>query len=828
MDRETEAERAPVASRRSQRRAGGTASRGPVVAEVLLVVAAAIPPLCFWCFSAWATLLTAALASVACASALWGLGPPSWPRPPLLVALAIAGLAATALGLVPLPFDTIELLGGGSATPLPIANARLASALLGLPEPTAAPMSVSPLDTRRALVVGAAVLALVVAAAVHVARGRRRSVLRAVGASSTTSALVVLGHLLVGTDRVYGVYPVIATMPLPGPLVNENRTAAFLALGATVTVGLALTARRRPVAAAWFTASVLQLVLCIFAVSRGGLLGLAVSVLAFAALVAASRRKDAAWPRGRVAVAALVVVLAAGLTAYAFQDALARDLGSTTLYKVRLAIQGLDLVARSPWLGVGRGGYSAAFVSLAGTDVRFEYPESFPVQWTAEWGLPFGAFLVVAMGVLVVRGLRQKLRMERIAALAAFLGLVVHELVDFATEVPGLMAVATLLAAAALEPHESATTRVPAKARPSAWLAVPAVTSVITLMGLPLLGTDLPTRREAIEAAIQRRDWPEADARVEQALRERPGEPALVLLGAAARAQRDDPSAVAWLNGAMRLAPRWSSPHLVAAEWLVRHGHPNQAWLELREVERRDPMRSVPSGCVLLVSTRSADEAIRVMGAESGGNGYLETMVEYCHDASPEAVARLDAHLLEGGEPGARVRAARQAIQAEDAARALVLLDGLPEDQVAIELVRASALVRTGRGAEAVARLRRLHVESADRSAWLTQLADAQAATGDLDGMRETLATLQGQAGGDGATLADAMIFEGDLEARVGNPAEAYAAYQRSDGVDPSRGGVDHALRLAASLGDTHRLQFLRTHLCARNPADPRCSAPSP
>ncbi len=62
----------------------------------------------------------------------------------------------------------------------------------------------------------------------------------------------------------------------------------------------------------------------------------------------------------------------------------------------------------------------------------------------------------------------------------------------------------------------------------------------------------------------------------------------------------------------MRLAPRWYSPHLVAAEWLINGGHRDQAWLEAREAERAQVGHAGAAACRLLVDPSDASEGIRI------------------------------------------------------------------------------------------------------------------------------------------------------------------------------------------------------------------------
>lgn len=815
------AQSSKLGSRRRSVRSKAHEPRRAVLPAVLLA-AATVPPLCLSGNPPSATLLTALLAAAAALVAILEHGVP-WRRPPPLLGLAIAALAWTALGIVPIPASWLRGLTHGSAAPLALEHAEVTSRLLGRPDPTWVAWSTSPVDTRHALVTGAAVLAMLLAASIAVAHEHRRALLRAVAASTIVMALVVLGHVVAGTHRVYGMIDTELPMTLASPLVNENRLAGFLALGAPICLALALSAQDRTRTLAWLGGAALTAATCVAAVSRGGLVGLVVAIGCFVAL--AARRKSGDRSQRVLLGGLAIVAVALGLVGYALYEVISRDVEHTTLYKVHLALRGLDLVARSPWVGVGRGGYSAAFVQLFGSDERHDFPESFPVQWAAEWGLPFAIGMAGTLGLLTLRSLRSSPSIERIGALAALLGLAVHELVDFATESPGVLVVASLVAVAALYDRPRAK---PAAATRTPWLAVPALTLLVVLVpGLGLLGTDRHDRRVAIEASIAARDWSAADAQTRAALAERPGEPIFLLLGASARMMRGDADALAWLNASMLMAPRWPSPHLVAAAWLARRGRIGQAWLELREAERRQRGVAVASACPLMRSRRSAEDAIRLMSSEPEGTHYLELVAQRCQSADPTALAALDDALVEAGAPMARRRAASRALAARDPETALRLLADLPDEEIANAVIHADALVAAGRADEALAILRGVHPTGADRAAALRSLARAQAGAGDAEGMRQTIDQLLGVAGGHAAAVADAHVLRGDLEAGLDNRDEAYAAYDRADAIDPTRDGMTRALQLAGRVGDTYRAASLRRRLCVRSPSDSSCSRPA-
>lgn len=790
--------------------------------SVGLVVLAIVPPLCMDGLPPWAGLVTALAGALACVLALWAAREVPWRRAPTLVACALGALGWTACGLVPLPAGLLRALTHGSSPPVAIMHAGLFASLTEGTSPTWLAWTASPQDTRQALVTGAAVLGFTTAAAFAVARGRRRAVLRAVAGSTIATALVVLVHLVLSVDSVYGVVVPEGTMTLPSPLVNENHLAGFLALGVPVCLGLAMSASERSLTIAWLGGAALTSVFCIAALSRGGLLGLGVALVAYLVLVLARQPKRRVT-LGRAAIGAFGVVLAVALASYVWWDELVREVGSTTLYKLRLALQGLDLVARNPWLGVGRGGYSAAFVHLHGTETRIEYPECLPVQWAAEWGLPAALALGATLLGLFVRAARKVDGPERAGVLAGLLGLGCHELVDFVTEMPGVLVVTSLAVVAALQ--DGGTGSGPGRATwRSLWLAVPVLVLVLALFpGVRQLGTSTDDRTAALETRIRAHDWPATDALLRVALAERPGEPEYVALGAYSFVVRRDRRVVRWLNAAMLLAPEWSAPHLLAAQWLAPR-HPSQAWLELREVERVDPMRSTGVACALLRRPSDAAEALRVMEHEPRRLEYFEIVMENCASGDATALADVDASLLAAAVPAARRRAAQRALSTGDAAAALAAIDGMSDaDDDQTSVVRAEALLRAGRPAEAVEALANASSAHVSHAEILRLRARAQTAAGDADAMRSTIRELQGEAAGSTAAIADAVILGGDLEGELGHRAEAYQAYERADQMDSSRGALPRAYELAHASGDTGRASVLAQRVCARSPGSPLC-----
>lgn len=728
----------------------------------------------------------------------------------LLTALAGLGLVATALAALPIPVGWVA-----SITPTTVADLHAADALLGAPPSAWWALSVSPSASRAQLVTAFAILCVVVGATRATAAGRRRDVMRAVSASGVAVALVTLAHEAVGASRVYGLVRVPMDVAPFGPLMNPNHAAGFLAMCVPAQIGTALDARGRAVRSSWIVSAALSTAVCILAISRGGILGLVVGLAVFFGLRLRARDGDGS---GRALLGVgLAVAVGAGIVVIVGYEALELDVGSSTLDKLRLAVEGLDLLTERPWLGVGRGSYSEALVHLHGSVARSEYPESFPVQWLVEWGLPVGIAMLAGTASLWLGAARGALDPSRTGALAGIASIAAHELFDFATEEPGIVVVAAALFATAVSRTATAPVR--------SLMAPPLVLAALTAVTALVLGTRVERERVRVAEAdllvlAEGGDRAAFAARLREAASIHPAEPSITLVAAYEAARAEDGDAMAWLNRTMALAPGWAAPHGLAARVLARRGAFAQAWLELREVERRVPGLGILEGCELLVAAPDADHVTRLFEHEPDGITFLDRLADSCPSAPIDVVAAIDAAIEPAGETpstGARLRRARRLLP-HDPDGALALLEPLDGTNVRTALARAEALSAATRHPEAIAALRAARITSdGERGAVLEALARALAADGDEEGMRETLATLRGAAGSDRARAAGALVLLGSLERQLGNLGRATQAFEEANRIDPSSAGLAMVASVAEELGDLRRAYQARAELCRRS-----------
>lgn len=736
---------------------------------------------------------------------------PLWVDSGPLVAVAL-GVVWTALQCVPLPAGL-----AARVNPLGLDDARQAALFLGGGAPSWWTLSRSPWSTLEEVVKGLAIAATFAAAWWHVHAGRRTMVARAIGVSVITMAAVSIAHHVLGAHTVFGVFEPPGMGKIVSPLVNENHLAGFLSMGTPILLALGLDTESRPARVVWWGGGVLVVVTCIAAVSRSGLGSLCVGLVTFAVLYRwrAVRSSPGPWG-GRAGAVAVVTGLV--LAAVFFADDLAADFGRTTLDKVRLAIRGLDLVAQHPLVGVGRGGYSAAFVRHFGTRYRLEYPESILVQWSSEWGLP------VALGILglLARAYVQVLRTHsplRIGALAGVLSIFAHEFLDFATEETGVVVVASAVLALALAAGQSRERRGSASShaagRAISWRAPVAIGAVAVLVA-GVVGPGIGRRRPraivaAVTAAVAAHDDDVVDAALRRGMSLHPSEPAFPLLAAQVAIRRGDANAVRYFNRAMTLAPGWVAPHTLAARWLAARGAYGQAWLELREAERREPGAGDEVACELARREEAVEEATRLF---AGLPAALDRLAD-CGSVSSALVERIDTQIMGSGLPGPRIRAARRASAAGDDEASVALLEpafAAARPQVALPL--ALAYLRLHRPADAIRVLDDPALEPALGGQGYRALARAYADMGDEESMRTVVGHMRGSAHGSPERLAAVLSFLGSLEHGLGHDGAALRAYEQAAAMYPPSRALADVARLAESMGDHARAYRAWSELC--------------
>lgn len=789
----------------------------------MLALTVAVAPQLVGGAHGWSTSIIAAMTALSCAAAVWVARRERRSRPlDLVAAVALSLLAWTALQALPLPRDLAALL-----QPTAVENLDAVTTLLGDDGPPGwVALTYSPFGTHFELLKGAAILASFFAAWLLAVIVRPKHIVLAVAGSTLLMALVALAHLAADADRVFGVYaPLETNSSLLAPLVNQNHLSGFLAMGVPLWTGLALD-QREAVRRWWFLgAGALVGATALLAVSRGGVASLVCGLLVLGALGLLRRRKPKKGSSRSLSGPLFAIVATAatagGLGLYLASEALYRDFEGGGLDKLVLARRGLELSLAHPLFGVGRGGFSAAFVTMQGGDVRYTHPENFVAQWASEWGVVVGLVALVALGLALVRAVRRSRRWSHLGACAALVSIATHDLVDFSMELTGVAVVVATLAGACL--GGAAKARTP---RRFGGATAAAVTAGLALLAVLVVGWRVDgLQLHVVEQRLAAGDE-SFDAVLDDAARAHPAEPSLALLAGAHAVNRDDPSALRWLNRAMQMAPGWDAPHAQTARWLALHGRPTQAFLELREAQERrhSTTRTV---CDLLRQRESlALVFARVAPSERWGTEWLDG-VAACLPVDSEATAALDEELLSRGRDTARYRAARRALGRDAPQDALEILDDVEEpDLTTARLLRARALVASGRPEEALVPLTEGSDDWGDQEdARLALTAEAYAGTEDVDAMHATLETIRGRAAGQPSGLAASWVLAGRLDESLGNTGQALSAYERALRLDPAPATLVRLARLAERSGHLGRAYRSYSRLCRQEQDQRWCAA---
>ncbi|MEI7892856.1 MAG: O-antigen ligase family protein, partial [Myxococcales bacterium] len=558
----------------------------------LLMLVMAGAPLALGAVHTPVLLVVTGLLALACA-ALWVGGEPVGPRPAasLVFFVGILLAAVTALQLVPLPWTWLERLAPS--------NADLWSRCLSpLREtgPASVPISVDPMATRLELV-KAICFVLAFLASLRAAWSRSQASLLSltlVGASLALAAAAVL-HPLLGIDKVYGFYAPRGSIDPRhiAPLLNPNHLGAFLNVGICLAAGRAVETEDTGRRLWWTGAAVLLGATQLWVASRGAVAAMLLGL----ALIALLRRVQAGQNQLQAELVLTAGIGAAGIAMLVLAGSLEafNELASSDISKLDVARQGLVLVRRFPWFGVGRGAFEATFPSVA---ARFGYanwtgPENLPVQWVVEWGVPVTC---VGLGTLAF-AFRPATALARgtvaMGPWAALVCSVVHDLVDFHLEISSVgVAVAVcagLVVGGPGKEHKGAIHRWGQYPKAIALLSVlsglVALTFGTTVVGKELVDDRKALREAALKATVGREAFIE---QLRAAMLRHPSEPFLPYAGALRAARLREESVLPWVARTLELAPAYGRAHLLLGDELASHA-PSQARLEYRLAMEQEP-----------------------------------------------------------------------------------------------------------------------------------------------------------------------------------------------------------------------------------------------
>jgi O-antigen ligase len=517
-------------------------SSGPaaLAASVVLVLLAIGSP---WPFGSTHPYVASAITLLALGTALgvtttqaWR-GPltlPSFPLWPLLSLLALG-----ALQLLPLPPSLHAILAPGSYSVWHPQEPAAASILSGAWRPA----SIFPEATGRGLGFTMGLIALAFLAAPALAERRRafRAAL-VVGAGGLAVALYgIVARALYGS-LLYGRIAVPTVAPF-GPFVSKNHFAGYVEMVALLALGLASgladEARRGTALLGWiesrragrvvltYGATATMGLAVLVSLSRGGVVSVAMGVLAFVLLrTLVRRRTPAAGPL--VGILAILVVIA--LASFAVLPREGRDrilsLAGITAdqsgaFRLRIWHDTLRVAGSSPIMGQGLGAFEDAlprFKTVAG-ELRIQHAENDYLELLAEEG-GLGLALALLAVVLAIRrtvaGLRRQedrlLRGLGLGATAGIVAMLIHSAFDFNLRIPSNALLFAFLAAMAM-----AAAACPLQLRAgdfrtrAGWvltlllaLGAAGATAMSTSSGkvLPMIDTSSTLRRERAEAEL--------------------------------------------------------------------------------------------------------------------------------------------------------------------------------------------------------------------------------------------------------------------------------------------------------------------------------------
>jgi tetratricopeptide (TPR) repeat protein len=411
----------------------------------------------------------------------------------------------------------------------------------------------------------------------------------------------------------------------------------------------------------------------------------------------------------------------------------------------------------------------------------------------------------------IVRGFRLRRSYAHLGALAGLVAIGVHDLVDFSLEIAGVsvVAAATLGAVA-----DSTAIRFEFPLR-----KLCLVISIVSLVGAGLAVSlhqhDVFSLEQMVGEALETEDHAEVRRLVSSGLALHPSEPIFALAGAEVAVREGDESAGRWLNRAQDLAPLWSAPHLLAARWLFSLGKTDQALIEIRESEARQPGSARGTICSLLKTYD--DPAIALRAAPPGADGakLLDRAAQCLPLGSPVAIAidesarERDPHLV-----GPATRQARRLLAERRPLEAIDILSGLSTRDVAAHRLLAEAYMKADdpqSAAQAIAPTLNLRKVPSDV---LRTAATVYMALGDDSQVRIVASRLRGKTGGKAKALAEVELFLGGLYESHRRYAPALRAYEDSNRALESRRALQAIARVAETLGNRERALLTYRRLC--------------
>jgi tetratricopeptide (TPR) repeat protein len=566
----------------------------------------------------------------------------------------------------------------------------------------------------------------------------------------------------------------------------------------------------------------------------------------------ASRREESARRLTGVAVGAAALAGVAMLVLGSY-DNLRSEIGNTDISKLDLVRQAGRLLPDFGVLGVGRGSFASAFPAVwVGHEYQVAtHPENWPAQFAVEWGIPVSAIVVLAIAF----ALRPRAVLTRthapVGAWAALIGAAVHNLVDFNSEVPGVMLVFVTCAGIIVGGSRGDTS----SGRLGAWSAQPRATALLILAatagGLalvaPFIGLEVEheqraLRDAALDPAVSRDEF---HVLARAAMLRHPAEPFLPYTGALRAAIRRDESVLPCAERVLERARVYGRVHVLLARSLAARST-SQARLEYRLAYEQDvALQSiVVKEAPKLVA--SFEDATELLPQGQRAVPMLESLMASLSTSLPATSVRLREELATRNPrspavPTGIVEGALADLRAGDGApwcsqdrtacigEALAAADRLRElmpDSCAPVALQSQLLVAAGDAKKAIDTLYVASSRVRDRAACVQRLVSVAKEVGQ-GGRAET--ALEGLARLGCATEAECVTNLSSAaqgEEALGNRRMALVYYRRAYAKAPDRDDMlIEVARLASSLGLHAEAFDAYKKLAQKAPADKQWAA---
>jgi O-antigen ligase/tetratricopeptide (TPR) repeat protein len=301
-------------------------------------------------------------------------------------------------------------------------------------------------------------------------RRDRRFLVAALAASAVFQAVYGLAELLSGHEHIFHVPKEVHLGVATGTFVNPNHYGTLLSLGMFAVLGLLHDLWRHrdqedpgraPKASLAASAAALIVIALVWSASRGALTCAAGGLVIWSLLTLPRLASPGARRVATGLVASLVVILVGGAIWMRPPEPLIDDLARAGLSpenRFEMWGDGAGMVAAFPFAGTGLGTYGTVAELYRSPELnrRPIHAHSDYLEWCVELGVPGGALMIAALGVVAVcawRLLRRRSERALSAALVAGLvALAAHEVVEFSLQLAGVAVPAALALGALLAP----------------------------------------------------------------------------------------------------------------------------------------------------------------------------------------------------------------------------------------------------------------------------------------------------------------------------------------------------------------------------------------